>query len=61
MLHLSLLQKKGCFLNKTTQTSPATINTYNSNFNADTPLRGEAHSSDEGDHGIRKGRRKSNV
>ena len=33
----SLLQKIGCFLNKTTRTSWAKINTSNSNFNADIP------------------------
>ena len=53
--------KKGCFVNKTAQTSRAKSSTYNSNFNADTPRRSEASSSEEEDIGMRKGSRKSNV
>ena len=48
-------------MNKTTRTSRATSNTYNSNFNADTPRWSEARSSEEEDIGILKGERKSNV
>ena len=53
--------KKGCFVNTTTQTSRATSNTYNSNFNADTPLWSESISSEEEGIGMRKDRRKINV
>ena len=45
-------------LNNTTRTSQAISNTYNSNFNADTPLCSEASSSEEEDIGMRKGMRK---
>ena len=48
-------------MNKTTRTSRAESNTYNSNFNADTPLWSEASISEDKDIGMRKGRRKSNV
>ena len=48
-------------MNKTTQKSLARSNTYNSNFNAETPQLSEAISSKEEDIGICKGRRKSNV
>ena len=48
-------------MNKTTQTSQTTSNTYNSDFNADTPLWSEASSSEEEGIGMRKGRIKSNV
>ena len=47
-------------MNKTTQISRATSNTYNSNSNADTPLCSEASSSEEEDIGMRKGSGKSN-
>ena len=39
----------------------AESNTYNSKFNADTPLWSEASSGKEEDIGMRKGREKSNV
>ena len=48
-------------MNKTTRTSQATSNTYNSNFNADTPRWSKSGSSEEDGIGIRKGRRKINV
>ena len=48
-------------MNKTTQTSQTTSNTYNSDFNADTPLWSEASISEEEDIGMCKGRRKINV
>ena len=47
-------------MNKITRTSRATSNTYNSNFNANTPLWSEASSGEEEDIGMLKGRRKSN-
>ena len=45
-------------MNKTTQKIQTTSNTYNSDFNADTPLWSEASSSGEEDIVMRKGRRK---
>ena len=43
-------------MNKITRTSQTTSNTYNSNFNANTPLWSETNSSEEKDIGIRKDR-----
>ena len=51
----SSLLKKGCFVNKTIRTSQTTSNTYNSDFNADTPLLSEASSSEDEDIGMCKG------
>ena len=48
-------------MNKTTRTGQTTSNTYNSDFNSDTPLWSEASSSEDEDILIRKGRRKSDV
>ena len=48
-------------MNNTTQTSQTTSKTYNSDFNADTPLWSESISSEEEDIVMRKGRRKINV
>ena len=48
-------------MNKTIQTSRATSNTSNSNFNANIPQWSEASSSEDEDIGIRKFRRNSNV
>ena len=53
--------KKGCFDNNTTQTSQATSNTSNLYLNADITQWIEARINKEGDIGMRKGRRKSNV
>ena len=51
--------KKGCFVNKTNQTSRAISYTYKSNLNAKTGSCSEASSSEEEYIGMRKGRRKS--
>ena len=48
-------------MNKTILKSRATSNTYNSNFNGDTPLWSEASSSEEEVIGMRKVKRKSNI
>ena len=53
--------KKVCFVNKITRTSRATSDTYNSNFNADTPLWSESSSGEEDYIGMLKGRIRSNV
>ena len=45
-------------MNKTTRTSQITSNTYNSDFNVDTPLWSEARGSEEEGIGMRKGRKK---
>ena len=58
-IHPSLLQKKGCFVNKTKQTSRARSYTYKSNLNAKTGSCSEASSIEEEDIGMRKVRRKS--
>ena len=47
-------------MNKITLTSQTTSNTYNSNFNANTPLWSEASNGEEEDIGMLKGRRKIN-
>ena len=47
-VNLSLL-KKGCFLNKKTQTSRAKINTSNSNINVDIPKLSKASITEEED------------
>ena len=56
--YIQAFSKKGCFLNKTTQTSKKTSKTYNSDFNVDTPLWSEASSSEEEDIVKRKGKKK---
>ena len=48
-------------MNKTTLTSQATGDTSNSNFGAKIPQWSEASSSEEGDVGMRKCKRKGNV
>ena len=46
-------------MNNTTRTSQTKSDTYNSDFNVNTPIWSEASSSKEEDIGMRKGRRKS--
>ena len=53
--------EKGCFVNKTNQTSWARNYTYKSNLNVNTGSFSEASSSEEEDIGMHKGRRKINV
>ena len=53
--------KTSCFVNKITQISQATSNTYKLNFIVDIPHCSKASSSEEEDIGIRKGRRKIHV
>ena len=53
--------KKSYFVNKTTQTSQATSNTYNSNFNTDTQLWSEAIIIEKEDIGMLRGKRQSIV
>ena len=48
-------------MNKTNRKSQTKSNTYNSDFNADTPLWSESGISKEEDIGMCKGRRISNV
>ena len=49
--------KKGCFVNKTNQTSRARSYTYKSNLNAKKGSCSEASSSEDEDIGMHKGRR----
>ena len=58
-IHPSLLQKKGCFVNETNQTSQARSYTYKSNLNAKIGSCSEARSIQEENIGMRKGRIKS--
>ena len=60
-MHLILLQKKVCFVNKTTRTSQATSNTSDLNFNVDIPQWNGASSSKKEDIGMHLCRGKTNV
>ena len=55
-----IFQKKACFMNKTTQTSQATSNTYNTNFNANITKWTEESSREAENIVMRKCRRNFN-
>ena len=58
-IHQILHKKKGCFVDKTNQTSQARTYSYKYNLNAKTGSCSESISSEEEDFGMRKSRRKS--